>query len=150
MAAIATLMIAATAPAQDPQPRYWDIDGAIPGAGGPTPSGTWNSTATNWSPAEAGDVTTGTWVSGTAAGLGDIAVFSAGTDAVGSFTVTIEGTNNAAGILVKTGTVNISGTGVVPLGSGTVTVMPGATLGVNGISRVTQTAGGLLVLDGVR
>ena len=148
-AAIVCVALCGAFPAAGQGLLYWDTNGDIPGAGGPSPSGTWDATATNWSPAEAGDVATGAWVSGTAAGFGDTAVFSAGSDATGSFTVTLGGTNNAAGMVVKTGTVIIGGTaGVVALGSGTVTVMPGATLGVSSAARVSQTAGGLLVLDG--
>jgi autotransporter-associated beta strand protein len=128
--------------------RYWDIDGPTPGAGGPTPSGTWSSAAANWSPSAAGDATTEPWVSGTGAGDGNVAFFSAGSDATGSFTVTIDGTNFASGMVVNQGTVNLAGSGFVGIGSGTVTVRPGTTLGINNQSRVTQSAGGLLVLDG--
>ena len=145
-AAAAVLATAASAFAQDI--RYWDIDGPTPGAGGPTPSGTWSSAAANWSPNAAGDAATEAWISGTAAGDGRIAYFSAGSDATGSFTVTIDGTNFASGMVVNQGTVNLGGAGVVGIGSGTVTVRPGTTLGINNQSRVTQSAGGLLVLDG--
>ena len=145
-AAAAVLATAASAFAQDI--RYWDIDGPTPGAGGPTPSGTWSSAAANWSPNAAGDAATEAWISGTAAGNGRVAFFSAGSDATGSFTVTIDGTNFASGMVVNQGTVNLGGAGVVGIGSGTVTVRPGTTLGINNQSRVTQSAGGLLVLDG--
>jgi fibronectin-binding autotransporter adhesin len=146
-AAAAVLATAASAFAQDI--RYWDINGPTPGAGGPTPSGTWNSTTgTNWSPNEAGDVETAAWVSGAAAGDGRVAFFSAGSDATGSFTVTIDGTNFASGMVVNQGTVNLAGAGIVGIGSGTVTVRQGTTLGINNQSRITQSAGGLLVLDG--
>ena len=145
-AAAAVLATTASAFAQDI--RYWDIDGPTPGAGGPTPSGTWSSAAANWSPNAAGDAATEAWISGTAAGDGRIAYFSAGSDATGSFTVTIDGTNFASGMVVNQGTVNLGGAGVVGIGSGTVTVRPGTTLGINNQSRVTQSAGGLLVLDG--
>jgi fibronectin-binding autotransporter adhesin len=145
---IAGLYVGAALTSNGQDLRYWDIDGPVPGAGGPTPSGTWDATATNWSPAEAGDVETEAWLSGAAAGQGNVAVFSAGSDAVGSFTVTVAGTNNAAGMTVKAGTVNLAGTGAVALGAGAATVMPGATLSVNSVLRVTQSTGGLLVLDG--
>ena len=146
-AAAAVLATAASAFAQDI--RYWDIDGPTPGAGGPTPSGTWNSTTgTNWSPNAAGDAATEAWVSGTAAGDGRVAFFSAGSDATGSFTVTIDGTNFASGMVVNQGTVTLSGSGVVQLGSGTTIVKPNASLGLNNLARVTGTTGGLLVLDG--
>ena len=127
---------------------YWDIDGSTPGAGGATPSGTWSGTAANWSPSADGDAATAAWVSGTGAGDGNVAFFSAGSDATGSFTVTLDGTSNASGIIVNQGIVNLAGGGVVALGSGTATVRSGATLGINSLSRVTQSAGGLLALDG--
>jgi fibronectin-binding autotransporter adhesin len=140
------LAISATAVAQSTV--YWDIDGPTPGAGGPTPSGTWSGTVANWSSSPAGDVVTAPWVSGTGAGDGNVAFFSAGSDATGSFTVTIDGTNFGSGLVVNQGTVNLAGSGFVALGGGTATVRPGTTLGVNNQTRVTQTAGGLLVLDG--
>ena len=145
-AAAAVLATAASAFAQDI--RYWDIDGPTPGAGGPTPSGTWSSAAANWSPNAAGDAATEAWISGTAAGDGRIAYFSAGSDATGSFTVSIDGTNFASGMVVNQGTVTLSGSGVVQLGSGTTIVKPNASLGLNNLARVTGTTGGLLVLDG--
>ena len=140
------LAVSATAVAQSTV--YWDINGATPGAGGPTPSGTWSGTAANWSSSAAGDVATAAWVSGTGAGDGNVAYFSAGSDATGSFTVTIDGTNFGSGLVVNQGTVNLVGSGFMALGGGTATVRPGTTLGINNQSRVTQTAGGLLVLDG--
>ena len=140
------LAVSATAVAQSTV--YWDIDGATPGAGGPTPSGTWSGTAANWSSSPAGDVATAAWVSGTGAGDGNVAYFSAGSDATGSFTVTIDGTNFGSGLVVNQGTVNLAGSGFMALGGGTATVRQGTTLGINNQSRITQTAGGLLVLDG--
>jgi len=142
----ALLAITTTASAQSTV--YWDIDGATPGAGGVTPSGTWSSTAANWSPNAAGDAATAAWVSGTGAGDGSVAYFSAGSDATGSFTVTIDGTNFGSGLVVNQGTVNLAGGGFIALGGGTATVRPGTTLGLNSLSRITQSAGGLLVLDG--
>src|SRR5438874_1302553 len=59
--------------------KYWDINGATAGAGGATPTGTWNNSTANWSTSSAGDVVTAPWVDG------DTAVFSAGSDATGSF-----------------------------------------------------------------
>ena len=141
-------VVALTTTASAQSTVYWDIDGATPGAGGATPSGTWSGTAANWSPNAAGDAVTAGWVSGTGAGDGNVAFFSAGSDATGSFTVTLDGTSNASGLMVNQGTVNLAGGGVVALGSGTATVRSGATLGINSLSRVTQTAGGLLTLDG--
>ena len=147
LAALAVaIAISATAVAQSTV--YWDINGATPGAGGPTPSGTWSGTAANWSSSAAGDVVTAPWASGTGAGDGNVAYFSAGSDATGSFTVTIDGTNYGSGLVVNQGTVNLAGSGFVALGGGTATVRQGTTLGLDNPSRVSQSAGGLLVLDG--
>ncbi len=91
---------------------WWDINGNTAGAGGPTPSGTWDTSNSNkvWSTNSGGTSKTA-WVSG------DAANFSAGTDATGAFTVTVSGTQNAASITVDegsptlaTGVVNFSGT----------------------------------------
>ena len=43
------------------QTLYWDIDGATPGAGGATPSGTWDAATANWSSSLGGDVDTEAW-----------------------------------------------------------------------------------------
>lgn len=138
------LMLALSATALAQATFYWDIDGPTPGAGGPTPSGTWSGSVANWSPSPAGDVVTNAW-SGTSS---DVAYFSAGSDATGAFTVTVDGTNPASGLVVNQGSVTLSGSGVVTLGSGTAIVRPGASLALNNLSRVTTSAGGLLVLDG--
>jgi len=143
---VASMMLPTAAQAQSTV--YWDIDGPTPGAGGTTPSGTWSAVAANWSPSAAGDAATSGWVSGANPGEGDVAFFSAGSDATGAFTVTVDGTNNASGFVVNQGTLTLSGSGVVQVGSGTVTVGPGAALGMTALGRVTQSAGGLLVLDG--
>jgi hypothetical protein len=95
------------------QTLYWDINGKTAGAGGPTPSGTWNTSNSNkvWTTDSTGSSNTTAWTSG------DAAVFSAGTDATGAFTVTVSGTQSAASITVNngsptlaTGVVNFSGT----------------------------------------
>src|SRR6266700_3979797 len=64
---------------------YWDTNGASPGSGGPSANGTWatgnSAAAQHWS----------TDPNGTSASVGwnpnNIAVFSAGTDATGTYTV---------------------------------------------------------------
>src|SRR6185369_8955501 len=61
---------------------YWDANGSAAGAGGPTPAGTWG-TDNFWSTSSAGTAATGAWISG------DTAIFSAGTDASGTFTVNL-------------------------------------------------------------
>ncbi|MGI8965355.1 MAG: autotransporter-associated beta strand repeat-containing protein, partial [Limisphaerales bacterium] len=118
---------------------YWDIDGAIPGAGGPTPSGTWSTINTNWSPDLNGAAATGGWVPG------DTAVFAAGTDAIGAYTVTVSGTQNASGINVEEGTVTLVGgtvtTNAVANASMAIIVSSGATLATDSSARISVPAG---------
>ena len=65
---------------------YWDLNGATPGAGGPSPNGTWDTTTANWNSSAEGTNATQVWT-----GDSDT-VFSAGADATGVFTVTISST----------------------------------------------------------
>ncbi len=83
---------------------FWDIDGiTTAGAGGASPAGTWDGVALNWSPDFTGASASGLWTPG------DTAIFSAGTDAAGVFTVTVSGTQLAAGITAEEGTVTLTG-----------------------------------------
>jgi len=84
---------------------YWDRNNNANGAGnaGQLP-GTWDTTTANWSTAAAGNIATTTFTSGS------IAVFSAGTNASGqTYTITVSGTQNTAGISIEEGTVTFSG-----------------------------------------
>lgn len=81
---------------------YWDIDGATAGAGGVTPSGTWDASTTNWNNPN-GDGTAQSWNSGAAA------VFSAGNDATGTYTVTVSGTQSANQVTFEDGNVTLTG-----------------------------------------
>ncbi len=124
---------------------YWDANGITAGAGGATPSGTWG-TDNFWSTSSAGTAATATWTSG------ETAVFSAGTDAAGTFAVNISGTQTAAGLLVEEGNLT--------LGGGDISLSAGASLSVaasrsltisssiSGTS-LTKSGGGLLTLSGV-
>ena len=82
---------------------HWDINGTTPGAGGATPSGTWDGATANWSADAAGASATTTW------GADNVAVFSAGTDATGSYTITVSGTQGARGLWLQDGSVTLSG-----------------------------------------
>jgi len=82
---------------------HWDIDGTTPGAGGATPSGTWDGSTSNWSADPTGSSATSTW------GADNVAVFSAGTDATGSYTITVDGTQSARGLWLQDGNVTFSG-----------------------------------------
>src|SRR5687767_4549735 len=64
---------------------YWDRNGVTPGAG-PVADGTWDDAGLNWNTDPGGEG------AGPAAwSTGDTAVFSAGTDAVGAYTVSVSG-----------------------------------------------------------
>ena len=90
---------------------YWDLNAATAGAGS-APGGTWNSTATNWSSNANGTVATGPWAEQTA-------IFSAGSDATGAYTVSVSGTQMVANLLVQEGTATFTGGRLHYLGSGT-------------------------------
>lgn len=127
---------------------YWDIDSDTAGAGGATPTGNWADA--NWSTAPDGDAVTGNWADGL-----DEAVFSAGTNATGAFTVTVTGTHIIGGFTVTEGTPTISGAGTLDLaavstpfnitGDASVnTALSGAGSGINkrGGGNLTLGAGG--------
>jgi autotransporter-associated beta strand protein len=110
---------------------YWDINGPSTGAGGSTPSGTWDVGVTqNWSVDSAGGVATSAWTNG------NDAVFSAGSDATGSFLVDLSGTPIVGNLTVEEGTVTISGDTVLSVGGGVdgkgiINVFPNAALTIN-------------------
>ena len=125
---------------------YWDSNGATPGAGA-TPTGTWGVDSF-WSADPSGSVATAAWNSG------DTAVFSAGTDAVNPFTVTVSGTQTAGGITFTNG-------GEATLTGGTITmgVNPfpiaantngtiNSVLAGTGTTGLTKTGPGTLTLNG--
>src|SRR6266404_3935401 len=99
-AAFATMLIE-TPPAAlaAPATLYWDGNGATPGAGS-TPSGTWDSSSPFWTI----DSTGASPTAGYTGDAGTTAVFSAGSDATGAFTVTLGGTQIAGGLTFQTGT----------------------------------------------
>lgn len=82
------------------QVLYWDTNGNTAGAGA-TPNGTWinNNSGPNriWTSNSAGTTATGRWNDS------NTAVFSAGSDATGSYTVTVSGTVAVSGITVEEG-----------------------------------------------
>ena len=110
---------------------YWDLNSTTTGSGGPTPTGIWDtSTTANWDATANGTGSSTTWSS-----TANVAQFSAGTDATGSYNVTVTGTVGAAGIIFDRGTVTL-------LGSST----PVLQLGTSGIV-VNSTVGGTTTLD---
>lgn len=84
------------------QTLYWDTNGSTAGAGA-TPTGTWNGTNSNWTTSSTGTTATTTFTNGR-----DV-VFSAGTDAINAFTVTVSGTRSVSSINVQQGTATFTG-----------------------------------------
>lgn len=113
---------------------FWDINGATAGAGGATPAGTWSATTTDWNTdstgAAAGAVSS--WTPGSAA------VFSAGTDATGKYTVTVSGTQSVSGLTTEEGTVSLSG-GTLDFGANPITITTATPLSIS--SLIGSTAG---------
>lgn len=127
------------------QSLYWDINGSTTGSGGPSPSGTWDGITPNWNANSAGTGTTGDWVSG------DTANFSAGSDATGAYTVTLNGTQTAAGVSFKNGTNTLTGGTLNLIGSGAVSVSASQGIiasPITGSVGLTKTSVGELVLQG--
>src|SRR6185503_9861273 len=136
---VGTLLLALT-PSSFAADLYWDSNGNTPGAGA-TPTGTWG-TSSFWGTLPDGTDITAGWTSGANA------VFSAGGDATGPFTVTISGTQTAGAVTLEEGTVTLAGSGAAAVGTGSVTVAPGAKLSINSQARFTASLGAVLNLDG--
>jgi len=127
---------------------YWDRNSSTAGAGGASPSGTWvnNNGAPNrnWSTSSAGTATTARWDDG------NYAVFSAGTDATGSYTVTVSDTVSVSGITVEEGSPTFSG-GIINFGDSTPDFIVNAgttTVGsqITGSDGLIKGGGGTLIL----
>jgi autotransporter-associated beta strand protein len=137
---------------------YWDLNGSTGGSGA-TPNGTWNTTDTNWN-----TVSTGL---GATTSLGaDTAVtarFSAGTDAVNPYSVTVDGTQNVVQMVIEEAAVatfsggtlnfiNAAGANSILTGAtgsgGTNTVINSQITGANGftISRTTGSLGNIVTI----
>jgi hypothetical protein len=114
------------------QTLYWDTNGTTAGSSGA--NGTWG-TSTFWSTNSAGTSATTGFTSGRDA------VFSAGTNATGSYTVTISGVQNVSSITVQEGTPTFTG-GQINFNDATpdLTTSAGTTLnwGMTGIASSTN------------
>ncbi len=85
---------------------YWDpINGSAAGTGSPTPGGTWDAATAAWGDA-AGTAVPLAWVDY------NHAHFAAGTDAIGTYTVTVSGTQNINSLSVDLGSVTLTGGGL--------------------------------------
>lgn len=83
---------------------YWDANSSTAGAGS-SPSATWSTSSWHkyWNDNSGGTTSPERWTNGR------YAVFSAGSDATGSFTVTVSGTVRTAGITIEEGTPTFTG-----------------------------------------
>ncbi len=95
--------------------QYWDGNGAVAGAG-TAPAGTWSTNVSLWSADAAGAQLATNWADG------NDAVFSAGADATGAYTVTVSGTPKVHDLTIEEGTPTITG--------GALSFVPAA--GING------------------
>ncbi len=128
---------------------FWDINGTAPGAGGATPSGTWDTATANWNSDATGGAggTVGTWSDG------NTAYFAAGSDATGSYTVNVDGTQTPSQITfgygdvtLSAGTLDFPGGGVIQVDATSATinsVLSGGTL-----AALNKLGTGILVLGG--
>ncbi len=123
---------------------FWDINGITPGAGGTTPGGTWSTGSAFWNsdPTGGGAGSITGWVNG------NTAIFSAGSDATGSFTVTPDATvttvekivsrSSADGslITIETGTTLTNTTGIIEVeGTGRRLQIRSVLTGSNGLTK---------------
>jgi len=100
----AVLVLGAAANAQD---YYWDVNDVADGSG--NAGGSWDGSYWNTDSTGLGGGTIGTWVDGNA-------VFSAGTDGVGPFTVTVDtASTSLRNLTFEEGDVTLSGSGSLTL-----------------------------------
>ncbi|MDR3457830.1 MAG: Ig-like domain repeat protein, partial [Verrucomicrobiae bacterium] len=146
LVALATALCTADANAV-PSNFYWDISGTTAGAGGPSPTGNWDTATANWNLNSAGTGSAVVWSDGFAA------IFAAGTDATGNYTVTLTGTKSPSSLTFQSGIATLSGGTVALVGGGAVSVSPAPAKGiiasvVTGSVGLTKSSSGELVLQG--
>ncbi len=125
---------------------YWDLNGASAGSGGPAPSGNWGGNAA-WNTAADGTAATVPWIPNS------VASFAAGSDATGSYSISLTGTQQVAGLEFRSGSATLSG-GALDFISDNATI--NATNGTQviqspifGLGNLVKNGGGLLVLSNV-
>ncbi|HBJ85152.1 MAG TPA: hypothetical protein DDZ88_15025 [Verrucomicrobiales bacterium] len=125
---------------------YWDLNADTTGSGGATPTGTWNADNTFWNPLADGTGVIAAWAAG------DIAVFSAGSDATGAFTINVDGTQGIGGLRFEEGQVTLAGGTLALAADSELFVAAGLEAAVSslfsGNVRLTKTGAGTLVLSG--
>ena len=141
---LAAFLTAATSANLSAQILHWDSNGNLTGGAGVTPTGTWGA-STFWNPDSGGlgGAATTAWVAGRPA------VFSAGGDATGAWTLSVSGTQVASSVLVEEGNITV-GSGVIDTSASTFTIGTGAgsTARVNIATSARLNSAGKVVLDG--
>jgi autotransporter-associated beta strand protein len=127
---------------------WWDVNGALDGSGGVSPSGNWDGTAQNWNTDSTG--LGGGSFSGTTT-TNDNVVFSAGTDATGAYTITVSATQDVRSLTFEDGSPLLTG-GTLNLATNafmtnTVSSTIGSTL-IGAATGLTKTGPGTLTLTG--
>ena len=144
------LVLAATMNFANAATYYWDSNGTSTTGAGATPTGTWGADVF-WNTSPTGDAGT---ITALTTALDDV-FFSAGTDAVNPYTVTLNGTQNARLVTFEDGTVTLSG-GTLNLGAGggitvTTNTVTGSTISsgltITGRQTFNVAAGRTLTLD---
>src|SRR3954451_3125515 len=125
--AVACVLIGTTWSPARAVTKYWDINGATAGASaGTTAAGTLDTgTTANWTTDSTGASATTTWTAS------DDAIFSAGGNATGSFSVTPSAAPVASSITIEEGHITIAGSSAVNINGGSVLIKSGAELITN-------------------
>ena len=125
---------------------YWDTNGVTAGAGGPSPSGTWNGTNPFWNPTADG---TGTPIA--APSIADDLTFCAGSDATGSYTVTLADSPQARSLVFKDGSATLSGVALTLSSSASISNAVDATISAvvtGAVTSLSKSGAGMLILSG--
>jgi autotransporter-associated beta strand protein len=109
---------------------YWDADGVTAGAGGASPTGDWSGQ--NWTTDPLGLTAGSTWTADSTA------VFAAGQEATGAYTVTLDGTQQAANILTSEGAVSLSGGTLALSGSSNLRALGSSSLTISSALTASQ------------
>jgi fibronectin-binding autotransporter adhesin len=116
-----TFALTLAAPSAFATDLYWDTDDATAGSGGATPSGSWATSGTTWST----DTTGATAVTGLTTTRLDHLFFSTGTDANGSYSVSLGSDQSARSLTFEEGAATLTGS-TLSLADGGITVLAGA------------------------